>query len=95
MATSRPLLATTMVVNQKERKTKDISYVMVDMGMKKKQAKVIKVSNDRDLDQAVILWFRRKRSKGIPKSGSLLCEKVLKLSKILHSEGLKSKVSEG
>ena len=52
------------------------------MGMKKKQAKVMKVSDDQCLDQ-LVLWFRQKRSEGVRISGPLLCEKALELRKIL------------
>ena len=52
------------------------------MGMKK-QAKVMKVSDDQRLDQAVFLWFRQKRSEGVQISGPLSCEKALELSRIL------------
>lgn len=61
----------------------------------KKQAKMMKVSDDRRLDQAVFLWFKQKRSEGVPISGSLLCEKAIELSKILQGEETNFKASEG
>jgi hypothetical protein len=64
------------------------------MGMQK-QAKVMKISDDRRLDQAVFLWFRQKRAEGIPISGPLLCEKALELSRILGGEESQIKASEG
>jgi hypothetical protein len=80
----------------KKNKAKIIAFSqeMVDMGMQK-QAKVMKISDDRRLDQAVFLWFRQKRAEGIPISGPLLCEKALELSRILGGEESQIKASEG
>lgn len=80
----------------KKNKAKIIAFSqkMVDMGMQK-QAKVMKISNDRRLDQAVFLWFRQNRAEGIPISGPLLCEKALELSRILGGEESQIKASEG
>ena len=49
--------------------------VGMGMGMKKKQAKVMKVSDDRRLDQAVLLWFKQKRFEGVPILSGSLCER--------------------
>ena len=46
-----------------------------------KQAKVMKVSDDRRLGQAVFLWFTQKRSEGVSISDSFLCEKAIELSR--------------
>ena len=81
-------------IKKNKKKILAFSCEMVDMGMKK-QAKVMKLSDDRRLDQAVFLWFRQKRSEGVPKSGPLLCKKALELSRILQGEELKFKASEG
>ena len=80
-----------LISTKTERKS---ACEMVDMG-KKKQAKVMKVNYDRRLDQAVFLWFTQKRSKGVPISGSLLCEKATELSKILQGEETNFKANEG
>lgn len=79
----------------KKNKAKIIAFSqeMVDMGMQK-QAEVMKISDDRRLDQAVFLWFRQKRAEGIPISGPLLCEKALELSRILGGEESQFKASE-
>ena len=81
-------------IKKNKKKILAFSCEMVDMGMKK-QAKVMKLSDDRRLDQAVFLWFRQKRSEGVPISGPLLCKKALELSRILQGEELKFKASEG
>ena len=57
----------------------------IDMGMSRK-AKVMKLSHDKKLDQAVYVWFRQKRMEGVPVSGPMLCEKVVELSRILNGE---------
>ena len=58
---------------------------MNDMGMTR-SAKVMKLSDDSKLDQAVYLWFRQKRMEGMPVSGPLLCEKAVALSRVLNGE---------
>ena len=81
-------------INKNREKIRSFSREMVDIGMKK-QAKVMKVSEDKRLDQAVFLWFKQKRSEGVPISGPLLCEKAIELSKILQGEDTYFKASEG
>ena len=50
-------------VKKNKEKILRFSHEMVDMGIKK-QAKIMKVSDDGCLDQA--LYIKRKRSKGVP-----------------------------
>ena len=82
----------------KKNKAKIIAFSqeMVNMGMQK-QAKVMKISDDRCLDQAVFLYGsgKRARAEGISISGPLLCEKALELSRILGGEESQFKASEG
>ena len=78
-------------INKNREKIRSFSCEMVDMGMKK-QGKVMKVSDDKHLDQAVFLW---KSSKGVPINGSILYEKAIELSKILQGEHTNFKASEG
>ena len=53
-------------VNKSRLKIRCFSREMVEMGMKNKPSlKVMNVSNDRCLDQAVFLWFIQKRSEGV------------------------------
>ena len=66
---------------------------MVDMGMRR-QAKTMKLGDDKQLDQALYLWFKQKRTVGVPVTGPLLCTKALELSKTLNSE-TKFHASEG
>ena len=49
-----------------------------------RDAKVMKLGDDQQVDQAVYIWFKQKRMEGVPISGPLLCEKVLELSKCLN-----------
>ena len=35
------------------------------------------------------MWFKQKRMERVPVSGPMLCEKAVKLSKILNCEGAK------
>ena len=46
------------------------------MGMTR-SAKVMNLSDDNKLDQAVYLWLRQKRMEGVPVCGPLLCEKAV------------------
>ena len=49
-----------------------------------RDAKVMKLGDDQQVDQAVYIWFKQKRMEGVPISGPLLCEKVLELIKCLN-----------
>ena len=71
----------------KKNKEKILSFKreMVDMGMKKRP-KTMKLGEDRELDQALYLWFKQKRMSGVPVTGPLLCAKALELSKSLKGE---------
>ena len=55
----------------------------LEMGMKKK-AKTMKLGKDRNLDDALYVWFRQKRMEGIPVSGPMLRKKALLLNKMLN-----------
>lgn len=65
----------------------------VDMGMKKRP-KTMKLGEDRELDQALYLWFKQKRMSGVPVTGPLLCAKAMELSKSLKAD-TKFRASEG
>ena len=54
------------------------------MSMNKKGRKVMRLSDDDKLDEAVYQWFVQKRSQDIPVSGPVLCEKAVQLRKQLH-----------
>ena len=58
---------------------------MLDMGMTRK-AKVMKLSDNIQLEKAVYIWFKQKRMEGVPISGPMLCEKAMQLSKHLLGE---------
>ena len=58
---------------------------IVELGVNSK-AKTMKLGDDRQLDEAVYLWFAQKRMEGVPVSGLLLREKALELSKKLHGD---------
>ena len=67
---------------------------MVNMGMKR-DAKVMRVSDDAVLDQAVYLWFKQKRMERVPITGPILCEKAIQFSKAIHGEAAAFTASEG
>lgn len=52
----------------------------------KRPAKRLKLGKDEELEQAVFLWFKQKREKGIPISGPILQAKARDLLKKLHPE---------
>jgi len=66
---------------------------MVSMGVKR-TVKVMKVGDDKQLDQALYLWFKQKRMEGVPVSGGIIQEKALELNRKLHGETT-FKASEG
>ena len=53
---------------------------MVELGVNSK-AKTMKLGDDRQLDEAVYLWFAQKRMEGVPVSGLVLRDKALELTK--------------
>lgn len=61
------------------------------MGM----SRTANVGDEQRLNQAVYMWFKQKRIKGVSVSRPMLCEKAVELSKILNDEGAKFYVKEG
>lgn len=55
------------------------------MGMKI-EPKMMKLSNNVQLDKALYVWFCQKRMEGVPVSGPMLCEKAKLLHQLLHIE---------
>ena len=72
-------------IKKNREKVLKIKSEMIDMGMTR-SAKVMKLSDDNKLDQAVYVWFRQKRMKGVPVCGPLFCEKAVGLSRVLNGE---------
>ena len=46
----------------------------------------MRLGDDKQLDQALYLWFKQKRIEGVPVTGPLLCAKALELSRTLSGE---------
>ena len=59
-----------------------------------RKAETMKLGNVNKLDQAVYMWFKQRRMKGVPISGPLLCEKAAELSERLHGK-ISFKASHG
>lgn len=83
------------VADIKSRKEKILQFKseMVAMGVKR-TVKAMKFGEDKQLDQAVYLWFKQKRMEGVPVSGGMIREKALTLNRRLHGETT-FKASEG
>ena len=64
------------------------------MGMTRK-AKVMKLSDNIQLEKAVYIWFKQKRMEGVPISGPMLCEKAMQLSKHLLGDTATFVASDG
>ena len=75
------------VADIKKNKEKILKFKteMVQMGVKRK-VKVMKLGDDKKLDQAVYLWFKQKRMEGVPISGAMLREKASELCRRLCGE---------
>ena len=61
----------TVICEKNQEKILSFKSKMVNMGMKR-DAKVMRVSEDAVLDQAVYLWFKQKRMEGVPIMGQYL-----------------------
>ncbi len=83
------------VADIKKNKEKILQFKseMVDMGVKR-AVKAMKIGEDKQLDQAVYLWFKQKRMEGVPVSGGIIREKAIELNRKLHGEST-FKASEG
>ena len=61
---------------------------MMEMEMKK-EAKTMRLGDDKRLDQALYLWFKQKHMEGVPATGPLLYETINGETKFPASEGWK------
>ena len=68
-----------------KEKIRSIQRELIDMGMKK-QAKTMKLGDDKRINQALYLWLKQKRMETVPVTGPSLCAKTLELSKTLNTE---------
>lgn len=72
-------------LKKNKEKIRSFQREMIDMGMKR-QAKTMRLGDDKQLDRALYLWFKQKRMEGVPVTGPLLCAKALELSKTINGE---------
>ena len=56
-------------LRKKETELRQYRRKMTEMGVNR-QAKIMKLGQDEQLDSAVFLWFRQKREEGIPITGT-------------------------
>ena len=56
-----------------------------EMGMKKK-AKTMKLGADKNVEEALYVWFKQKQMEGVPISGLMLQEKAIVLNEKLHGK---------
>ena len=66
--------STVVDIKKNQNKLEGFSKKMVDMGMKK--AKTMKIGEYQKLDEALYIWFRQQREKGMPVTGPILTEKA-------------------
>ena len=71
-------------IKKDEAKIRLFASTMDGMAMSKKRRKVMRLSDDGKLDEAVYQWFVQKRSQDMPVSGPVPCEKAVQLHKQVH-----------
>ena len=59
---------------------------MDGLGASSKKRKIMRMSDDSKLNEALYLWFVEKRTQDIPVSRPILCEKASQLYEMLHIE---------
>ena len=65
---------TVVDIKKNQNKLEGFSKKRVDMGMKK--AKTMKIGEYQKLDEALYIWFRQQREKGMPVTGPIMAEKA-------------------
>ena len=71
-------------IKKDEAKIRSFASTMDGMAMSKKGRKVMRLSDDDKLNEAVYQWFVQKWSHDMQVSGPVLCEKAVQLHKQLH-----------
>ena len=71
-------------IKKDEAKIRSFASTTDGMAMSKKGRKVMRLSDDDKLNEAVYQWFVQKQSQDMPVSGPVLCEKAVQLHKQLH-----------
>ena len=66
-------------LKKNEDRIRSFALTMEGLSMSKKGRKIMRLADDDKLDEAVYLWFVQKRSKDMPVSGPILCEKATQL----------------
>ena len=68
-------------IKSSESKLRSFATTMDGLGASSKKRKIMRMSGDDKLGEVLYLWFVQKRTRNIPVSGPILCEKVSLLYK--------------